>query len=154
MKKLIPLVAACLVASAAWAADLSNSAILQLRWVLDAPSAESEPMSLVSGNRKEVMNVQKAVQFDQTSLKSAKAHADKGYSRIEIIFTEEGQKRFAEVTRLNVGRRLAIVLDGQLYCAPVINAAIPGGKAEITGDFGEPKARELAAKITEAIKKR
>ena len=45
------------------------------------------------------------------------------------------RKRFAEVTRNNIGRQLAIVLDGQLYSAPVIQGAIETGSGQITGHF-------------------
>jgi SecD/SecF fusion protein len=70
---------------------------------------------------------------------------------IQIVFTADGKKRFAEVTRESVGRRLAIVIDGRLHSAPRIMTAIPGGKAEISGSFSEPEARELAAKITASL---
>lgn len=111
-------------------------------------------MSIVSSVRKEMVNVQKAVLFDQTALKSAKVRTDKGYPLIVITFTDDGRKRFAEVTRQNIGKRLAIIIQGQLYCAPRIRAEIPGGKAEISGKFSEQEAKNLAAKITEAMKKR
>jgi len=64
----------------------------------------------------------------------------------EIIlrFNSEGSEKFAEVTRNNVGRNLAIVLDGELYSAPTINQAITGGSASISGDFTIKEALELA----------
>jgi preprotein translocase subunit SecD len=43
------------------------------------------------------------------------------------------------------------VLDGHLYSAPVIRSEISEGKAQITGSFTEEEARELAAKINNAI---
>jgi preprotein translocase subunit SecD len=42
-------------------------------------------------------------------------------------------------------------LDGHLYAAPVVRDEISGGKAQITGSFTEEEARELAAKINDAI---
>ncbi len=155
MKKLVELMAAYLIASAVWAADSSGPPMFQIRAVLDAPSAESEPMSVVSKERKEVVTVEKAVLFDQTALKSAKVHLDRfGHPRIEITFSEKGRQRFADITRQNRGQRLAIIIDGQLYCAPRIMAEIPGGKAEISGSFSEQEAKDLAAKISDAVAKK
>ncbi len=64
----------------------------------------------------------------------------------EIIlrFDGKGAELFANITRDNVGRQLAIVLDGELYSAPRINEPIPGGSAQITGDFTPTEAFELA----------
>jgi preprotein translocase subunit SecD len=155
MKTLIPLMAACLIASSACAADPSTAPVFQMRSVLDAPSGESEPMSIVSRERKEVMNVQKTVLLDQTALKSAKVQTDRfGHPQIEITFTDEGRKQFAQVTREKIGQRLAIIIDGQLYCAPTVKTEIPGGKAEISGSFSKQEAKDLAAKISHAMTKR
>ena len=140
---------------AAVAAGSTNSSIFQIRLVLDAPSADSEPMSIITNgvNRAEVVNLQNKVLLDQSALKSAKAVRDNlGQFQIVINLTESGQKQFAEVTRENIGKRLAIVIDGQLYSAPMINAEISGGVAVISGGFSEQEARELAAKIMESLK--
>jgi SecD/SecF fusion protein len=51
-------------------------------------------------------------------------------------------KRFADVTRDNIGRRLAIVLDGQLYSAPNINSEIDTGNGEITGHYTQEGGAE------------
>jgi preprotein translocase subunit SecD len=48
------------------------------------------------------------------------------------------------VTEQNVGKQLAIILDGTLYSAPRINERIPGGRAVITGQFTVEEARDLA----------
>ncbi|MBK8478437.1 MAG: protein translocase subunit SecD [Opitutaceae bacterium] len=68
------------------------------------------------------------------------------FSRYEIRlqFNDAGAKRFADVTGANVGRLLGIVLDGKLYSAPRINDRIGGGSAQITGQFSQREAVELA----------
>lgn len=66
-----------------------------------------------------------------------------GYE-ISITLTDAGAKRFATLTKENIGRQLAIVLDGQLYSAPVIKSEIPNGHASISGDFSPRDAIELA----------
>ena len=54
---------------------------------------------------------------------------------ISLVLSGKGAKIFEELTRNNIGRRLAIILDDQVYSAPSINEVIPGGKAQITGQF-------------------
>jgi len=75
--------------------------------------------------------------------------------QVNIEFDGKGAKAFAQITGdygpngpmnadSQVGRQLAIVLDGTLYSAPVIKQQIFGGKAEITGNFTQQEARRLA----------
>jgi preprotein translocase subunit SecD len=158
MKKLIALAAACLIAATAFAGS-TNSNVFQMRLVLDAPSADSEQMTLVSKSndtttRKEKMSVQKTVLVDQSALKSAKVATDSlGHPMIDITLTDAGQTKFAEITRQMIGKRLAIIIGGQVYCAPVIRSEISGGKAQISGSFSKEEAKELVKKLNEAVKK-
>jgi preprotein translocase subunit SecD len=63
---------------------------------------------------------------------------------VQVTLDGDGARRFDELTAANVGRRLAIVLDGTVYSAPVIQERIPGGRAQITGNFNMKEARDLA----------
>jgi SecD/SecF fusion protein len=63
---------------------------------------------------------------------------------VSIRFNAEGAKKFGEITAANVGRRLAIVLDGKIQSAPNIKEAIPSGEAVITGRFNPEQAADLA----------
>jgi SecD/SecF fusion protein len=67
-----------------------------------------------------------------------------GEPQIDFRLNSEGAKRFGEVTRNNIGQRLAIILDGELYSAPVIQSAIETGSGQITGHFTVEQAQELA----------
>ena len=58
-----------------------------------------------------------------------------GEPEINFRLNDEGTAVFGQVTRENVGRRLAIVLDGDLYSAPTINSPIETGSGQITGRF-------------------
>lgn len=62
---------------------------------------------------------------------------------VSIEFDREGAKRFAEITGKNVKRRLAIVLDGKVHSAPVIQERIAGGQAQVTGGFTTEEAHDL-----------
>jgi len=63
---------------------------------------------------------------------------------VALQFNPAGAKKFAEVTAANVGKRLAIVLDGKVQSAPRIKEAIPSGEAVITGRFDVQTAQDLA----------
>ncbi len=70
--------------------------------------------------------------------------ADFGGQVVSLRFNSEGTKVFAKVTAENIGRRLAIVLDGKVQSAPNIKEAIPLGEAVITGHFTIEQAQDLA----------
>ncbi len=91
--------------------------------------------------------VQKRALLTGAELTRAEVSADPnatGNWQVAIEFSPEGARRFGEVTEQNVGKQLAIVLDGTVYSAPRINERIPGGRAVITGQFTVEEARDLA----------
>lgn len=63
---------------------------------------------------------------------------------VSINFDRRGGKKFAKITEENVKKRLAIVLDNKVYSAPVIQEKIPGGRAQVTGNFTLDEAHDLA----------
>ena len=63
---------------------------------------------------------------------------------VSLQFNAGGAKKFAEVTAANVGKRLAILLDGKVQSAPNIREAIPSGQAVISGRFSVEQAQDLA----------
>jgi preprotein translocase subunit SecD len=91
--------------------------------------------------------VQKRTLLTGAELTRAEVQADPnspGNWQVSIEFNATGTRIFGEVTEQNVGRHLAIILDGNLYSAPRINERIPGGRAVITGQFTVDEARDLA----------
>jgi preprotein translocase subunit SecD len=63
---------------------------------------------------------------------------------VAFEFNNLGARQFGELTRQNVGRRLAIVLDNKLICAPSINEPILGGSGSIAGNYTSQTANDLA----------
>ena len=63
---------------------------------------------------------------------------------VSLDFTSRGGKVFGTLTEKNVGRRMAIVLDGVVKSAPVIREKILGGSAQISGSFSHEEASDLA----------
>ncbi len=66
---------------------------------------------------------------------------------VDLTFNPQGAALFNKITSENVGRTLAIFLDGQLIEAPVIQEAIPDGNAQITGQFTPAQARALVQNL-------
>lgn len=80
-----------------------------------------------------------------TDLKDAKEQTDQQNQHlVSLDFSDEGGKKFAELTTKNVGRRIAILLDGEVLTAPNVKEPITGGKAVITGQRSLEEAHNLA----------
>ena len=160
MKKFLTTLAVCLATVVVMAADSEKQPVFQMRLVVETPSAGSEQLICQRTNKEtgristEKLNVERKVLLDQTALKSADVSKSwGGCSQIDFSLTPDGKERFAEITGQNVGRRLAIVIDGQFMTAPTIQAVITSGKGQIAGNFSEQEAKDLAAKINQAITK-
>ncbi len=70
-----------------------------------------------------------------------------GGVEVTLEFTSEAAAAFADYTRQNIGRILAIVLDGQVLSAPSIQSVIPDGQARISGTFTLEEARALSIQL-------
>ena len=80
-----------------------------------------------------------------SDLKNAKEQIDNGKKNVVAIdFTDEGAQKFADLTAANIGHRISITLDGEVLTSPVVNEAITGGKAVITGSQSLEEAKNLA----------
>jgi preprotein translocase subunit SecD len=126
----------------------------QLQLVVDEPGENTQTMTNYAlKNAAETLNVQKTPLMDGAAISSAAVTLDSatGRPQIEVEFSDVGKELFAAITRENLDKKLAIVLDGQIYSTPVIRSEIPDGKAVVTGSFTEDEARTLAAKINEAL---
>lgn len=122
----------------------------------DLPKAHELSFSKTMNKNNEIINLEPYVLESVTSLtgdelQEAFVTIDRENNRPEVAinFKPSGAKIFEEVTGNNIGRRLAIVLDGNIYSAPVLQTRISGGSARITlgvGDYNTvmTEARDLA----------
>lgn len=98
------------------------------------PDAETgEPVVV---NRRIILSGDQLIDSEQTF--------QEGMPVVSFRFDAVGARRFAKVTRDNVGRPFAIILDGKVISAPRINTPILGGSGVITGNFTTQSANELA----------
>lgn len=74
-----------------------------------------------------------------------------GKPAISITFDADGARVFERITGENVGRQLAIVLDGVVHSAPNLRERISGGSAQITGSFSHDEAAKLAIVLRESL---
>jgi preprotein translocase subunit SecD len=90
--------------------------------------------------------VQKKTLLTGADLSTARVSIDQTTSEpyVSVELNPVGARVFSEVTEANVGRRLAIILDGNVHSAPVIRERIPSGQAQITGGFSTEEATDLA----------
>jgi preprotein translocase subunit SecD len=79
-------------------------------------------------------------------IKDARVALDSQFNEpyVAMEFTDVGAKLFEQITAANVKKRLAIILDNNVYSAPVIQERIAGGRAQITGRFDTKEASDLA----------
>jgi len=90
--------------------------------------------------------VKKRVLLTGDMLTAAEVRYDQDYNEpyVAINFNSLGGSIFFDITKNNVGKRLAIVLDDHVYSAPVIQEQIAGGRAQVTGSFTTEEAKVLA----------
>ncbi len=85
------------------------------------------------------------VLLDGSTIKRAQVASDQ-FGKAEVTFelSAEGGKQFAQITEVNVGKSLAIILDDKIMTMPAIRERIPGGQVRITGDFTMKDAQDIA----------
>jgi preprotein translocase subunit SecD len=84
------------------------------------------------------------VAISNADIASASVIQGSGGPSVELIFTPSGSEKLARLTEANLKKRVAMLVDGGLVSAPVINAPIPGGRAIMVGDFSEDQALRIA----------
>ncbi|MFH1459173.1 MAG: protein translocase subunit SecD [Candidatus Omnitrophota bacterium] len=132
---------------------IGKTAQLEFRLVSDDQELRQEAISgeIPEGYELKYDEEEEALLLEKTSVMTGESLADAILSRdnygrpsVKLEFTSKGSNMFSNITGANVNRRLAIVLDGEVYSAPVIRERISGGNAEITGNFSNERAKDLA----------
>ncbi len=129
---------------------LGRTARMTFHLVDEAASLASTPppgVMFLPGEREgERYAVRRRVEVDGANLTNARAGQDSrtGEWVVNFTFDSVGTRRFADITRANVGRPFAIVLDEKVITAPVIREPITGGQGQISGSFTVRSANDLA----------
>lgn len=138
---------------------LGQTARLEFRMVTDpstydaaAVQAGRPPVgSVILPNRDgpgfEVVQRQVMISGDQLESAQQSFEQRSGSPVVSIAFNGQGAQTFARVTRQNVGKRFAMIIDGKVLSAPNINEPINGGQAQISGNFTVESANALAISL-------
>lgn len=113
----------------------------------DAEVLKEKSVDSVTGAVSEIpLVLQKKALITGDLLTDAQVRIDSQFNQpyVAIEFSSLGAKLFDQATAANVGKRFAIVLDNNIYSAPVIRERISGGSAQISGNFTEKTAADLA----------
>ncbi len=111
------------------------------------PSPDYEFLDYIrpDSNRTAKLLVKKEPELTGSGIEDAQVRFDSmGFANVSLRFNSQGSTKFAEVTEKNVGKNLAIVLDGKVKSAPTIQEPILSGEAQITGNFSTAEAQDLA----------
>jgi preprotein translocase subunit SecD len=112
--------------------------------VSDEPSANTESLHLTNGQSNQVLFVQRTVEISDDQISSVEIVERDGIV-LRVHLTEEGNRRFGNLTQDQSGRRIAIVVRGVLMAAPVVMEHIPSGPFEISRNLSKAEAEEIEA---------
>ena len=114
---------------------------------VDEEAMQTGKISLDSELVDGIVIKKRVVVSGDTLTDSRVAYDQNGRPAVTTTFNTIGAKDFAKLTRDNVGKRFAIVLDGRVLSAPVIQEAITGGYGQITGNFTAQEANDLSTML-------
>lgn len=127
---------------------VGKTAQLDFREMVGTPSAEATPSA------EEIIAMFKPTGLTGADLKRAQVTFGRGYRirsgpQVSIEFTQQGAKKFAQISKRNVGKPLAMFLDDTpiSWPPPVVQQEILGGSAVITGEFTTDQAKNLSIQL-------
>ena len=125
---------------------LGKTANLSFRFVSETSEETYGSEKLIFEDGSQELIISKRIILSGENLLDAKPRMDNQTNQTVVTFSLDrvGSKRFGKATSDNIGRKLAIILDGKIISAPVIQDAILGGSGQISGDFTFQSATDLA----------
>ncbi|MBA98844.1 protein translocase subunit SecD [Sulfitobacter sp. M220] len=127
---------------------LGSTAKMSFQMVAPGPGPSATLLPLRDGSGDIPVYDDVALSGDRLDAAASGFEPDTGQPMVTFNFDRQGVAAFAEITAANIGQRFAVVLDGEVLTAPVIQQAIPGGQGQITGDFTLEEAQTLAVLLT------
>ncbi|MDR1763428.1 MAG: protein translocase subunit SecDF [Dysgonamonadaceae bacterium] len=116
---------------------------LNLKWAVKPASEESEVYQLYA-LKITTRNGKAPLEGDVVTDAKDEFQQGSRYASVDMTMNSEGAKKWERLTKDNVGRCVAIVLDDRVYSAPKVQTAIPNGRSSITGQFSVDDAKDLA----------
>lgn len=116
---------------------------LKLRWGV-SPIDEQESVYQLYALKVTTRNGRAPLEGDVVTDATDEFSQHTNAAEVSMRMNSEGAKKWARLTKENIGRCVAIVLDDQVYSAPVVNSEIPNGQSNISGHFTQEEAKDLA----------
>ncbi len=126
---------------------------LQDRYLVDEELVSQDHRRGVSSPAsQDRLRVDKETLLDHTAIKCAlPSSSPTSQPELEIIFTEKGRQLFAEITRQNIGKRLAILIDSEVLIAPTNWVEMTSGQLAISNSFTREAVIQLAREINQSL---
>jgi preprotein translocase subunit SecD len=127
-------------------------ATLQVRLILDAPVGDSEEMTFTNKDRfgartQEMLHVGRTELLNESAVKATWIWKRGEVVGMDITLTDQGRKQLADLTRRNIRKRVAIVIDGRVRSAPKIDDEISNGRFTVTSDWSLGEVDQLAQRF-------
>ena len=120
---------------------VGSVAKLEFRFLPNSPSSPSITLKDKAGAS---VKVEEQIAMTGDAVDNAQISVGAGKVEVTLRMTSDGARQFRDITADNVGRQLAIILDGIVYSSPRINEQISGGTASISGQFSVEEAKQLS----------
>jgi len=116
---------------------------LVLRWSVK-PVDDKETLFQLYALKTSTRDGRPALEGDVVTSARDEFSQNSSYAQVSMSMNSEGTKKWARLTKENIGKCVAIVLDNMVYSAPVVNDEIPNGTSSISGHFTPEDAKDLA----------
>ena len=127
---------------------LGSTAKMSFQMVAPGPGPGVSMLEMRDGSGKVPVEDRVALSGDRLDRAASAFDPDTGRPMVTFTFDRQGGITFAGITADNIGERFAVVLDGAVLTAPVIQTVIPGGQGQITGEFTLQEAQTLAVLLS------
>jgi SecD/SecF fusion protein len=126
---------------------LGTTAKMSFHWV--ARSGDTNTLQLPGKTEGETYTLESTVAMEGRHVRDARVGYDSNTAQPVVNFKLDGEggRQFGDMTRLNIGRQLAVVLDDVVITAPAIRGVIGGGSGQISGGFTATEASDLAVML-------
>jgi len=146
MKKVIALIIVVMLYGCNVPQKHADKIKLEFRLAETQPGPGLKEMSMYKTGDK--FYVHNRILLTNDDIKSARFTLWQNHPGIELSMTDSGKAKWAGITGQNIGKNIAMILDGKLVCAPLVRARIDVGIAIINGLFTEKEARRIAAGLS------
>ena len=136
-----------------WAAETGSASKFELRRVVpdgQAGKSKTLPWFKAPVHNESELRVEEEALLREEHIQKAEVQKNplSGNDEVRVTLTPAGKELFSEVTKANIGKKLAVVIDGKVALAPVIQQQISGGTLVISGNLTADEAKEIARLLT------